>query len=556
MARITGNGGCNRFFGGYTISGNHIKIGPLASTRKGCPGLIKVETTFFATLQAASSFEQTDTTLILFDAAGSKLAQFVRAEEPVTARESSGAERPADANLCRLRVIGGIAVARLVFASLITFGILVGMVVGLVLAAMVAAGEVNLTLAIALTVIINLLIWLISPWLSDLTLRWFNQLEFLDDATVKQRYPGIHQLIHEVADDYRFKAPKIGFIPDRNPTAFTYGLLRSNARIVVTQGIFEFLSPDEQRAVVAHELGHIVNRDFILMTMAGMLVQILYQIYAALVRAAHGAAAIGKAMARSSGSAALVGYYIGIYLLLYLSRTREYLADAFSASRVEPRHLASALIKIAYGIVAIEDTEATQSLLRSTRHLGVIDVKNARYTGLLAESTASHRRRRRRGHAVRHLQSLGRAGSAQLHPPSDRAAGRPSRRDRQSQGPSLRRLRRRGRGRAGQSRPRQTLGSVPWRAAPARRPASVRAGGRPRRRLASGAGGHRRGRAGDAAAALSVPHAASGHGHGADGRPGASPVRGRPVRLDGKAIGRVSPASSPARTSSSRTGPG
>ena len=36
----------------------------------------------------------------------------------------------------------------------------------------------------------------------------------------------------------------------------------------------------------------------------------------------------------------------------------------------------------------MEDTEATQSLLRSTRHLGVVDVKNARYAGLLAESAA------------------------------------------------------------------------------------------------------------------------------------------------------------------------
>jgi Zn-dependent protease with chaperone function len=158
------------------------------------------------------------------------------------------------------------------------------MVVGLVLAAMVAAGEVNFTVAIGLTVVINLLIWLLSPWLSDLTLRWFNKLEFLDDATVRQRYPGVHQLIHQVADDYRFTAPTIGFIPDRNPTAFTYGLLRSNARIVVTQGIFEFLREEEQRAVVAHELGHIVNRDFILMTMAGMLVQILYQLYAVFAR--------------------------------------------------------------------------------------------------------------------------------------------------------------------------------------------------------------------------------------------------------------------------------
>ena len=78
--RITGNGGCNQFFGGYTISGNHIKIGPLGSTRKGCPGLLLAETALFATLEAANSFEQDGTTLVLFDAAGTKLAQFVRTE--------------------------------------------------------------------------------------------------------------------------------------------------------------------------------------------------------------------------------------------------------------------------------------------------------------------------------------------------------------------------------------------------------------------------------------------------------------------------------------------
>ena len=184
--------------------------------------------------------------------------------------------------------------------------------------------------------IINLLIWLISPWLSDLTLRWFNQPRIprrRHGQTALSRHPPAHP---QVADDYRFKAPKIGFIPDRNPTAFTYGLLRSNARIVVTQGIFEFLSEDEQRAVVAHELGHIVNRDFILMTMAGMLVQILYQIYAAFAPLAALKLEQGRQKLADVGLVALVGYYIGIYLLLYLSRTREYLADAFSANRVEP----------------------------------------------------------------------------------------------------------------------------------------------------------------------------------------------------------------------------
>ncbi|MGH6832866.1 MAG: META domain-containing protein [Methyloceanibacter sp.] len=77
--KITGNGGCNQFFGGYTISGNHIKIGPLASTRKGCPGLLFAETAFFATLEAAKSFEQDGATLVLFDVTGAELAQFVRA---------------------------------------------------------------------------------------------------------------------------------------------------------------------------------------------------------------------------------------------------------------------------------------------------------------------------------------------------------------------------------------------------------------------------------------------------------------------------------------------
>ena len=276
--------------------------------------------------------------------------------------------------------------ARLFFASLVTMGLLVGMVAGVVLAAMVAAGEVDLTWAILLTIAINLVIWLISPWLTDLSLRWFNKLEFVSDADVNKRFTGVHALVHAVAREYRFDPPRIGLIPDQNPTAFTYGLLRSNARIVLTEGIFTFLNEDEQKAVVAHELGHIVNRDFILMTAAGTLVQILYQVYAALARSARPSSDKKGNNLAIVGVIALVLYYVGIYLLFYLSRTREYLADAFSAERVEARHLASALVKIAYGIVKVEDTEATQSLLQSTRHMGVVDVNNARHVGLLSES--------------------------------------------------------------------------------------------------------------------------------------------------------------------------
>ena len=78
--KVTGFGGCNRFFGGYTVSGNSIKIGPLASTRKGCPDTLNLEVEFFKALQEAETFQQTDEALVLFGPDGAKLAELVHTD--------------------------------------------------------------------------------------------------------------------------------------------------------------------------------------------------------------------------------------------------------------------------------------------------------------------------------------------------------------------------------------------------------------------------------------------------------------------------------------------
>ena len=279
--------------------------------------------------------------------------------------------------------------AKLYFASLVTLSLLVAMVAGVVIAGLVATGAMETGPALVLVVLINGVTFLISPWLTDLMLRWVNKVQFIDDATLKARYPHVHAIVHDVARDYRFSAPSIGIIPDRNPTAFTYGLFRSNARIVLTDGIFEFLNEEETRAVVAHELGHIVNRDFLVMTAAGTLVQMLYVLYASFTRQRRsgGGDSKGKNNLFMVGVAAYVLYVLGTYVLLYLSRTREYLADSFAAERVEARHLANALVKIAYGIAEATDTEETRQLLASTRHMGVMDFKGARHLGLVVEAS-------------------------------------------------------------------------------------------------------------------------------------------------------------------------
>ncbi len=160
-----------------------------------------------------------------------------------------------------------------------------------------------------------------------------NKVAYLDDDTLKARYPHVHAIIHDVARERGLKAPSVGIIPDRNPTAFTYGLFRSSARIVLTDGIFEFLNEEETRAVVAHELGHIVHLDFLVMTVAGTLVQMLYVIYSS-------SPGVTRRQLEEQNNQAIIGRRLrdGRARHLHpalLSRTREYLADAFAAERVE-----------------------------------------------------------------------------------------------------------------------------------------------------------------------------------------------------------------------------
>ena len=272
---------------------------------------------------------------------------------------------------------------RLFFASLFTLGLLSSFVFGIVILILLYSNAIDIWLAIGLTIGINFLFWLIGPSLSDLINKWFHKVKFVSREELLQPHREVAQIIEQVSTHYKFKFPKVGIIPDKNPTAFTYGSARFNSRIILTEGIFHFLNPQEVRAVVAHELGHIVNRDFIVMMVASTLVQILYEIYATLIRARGKRSGGAKLIALT----AYVLYIIGIYLLYYLSRTREYLADEFSTKFTEPNDLSNALIKIAYGIVVAEDDDRSKRLLQSTRHLGILDVKNAKHYGITSYMT-------------------------------------------------------------------------------------------------------------------------------------------------------------------------
>ncbi len=138
------------------------------------------------------------------------------------------------------------------------------------------------------------------------------------------------------------KMPRIGIIDSGTPNAFTYGHVPSDARIVVTTGLLAILTPEESNAVLAHEMGHVEHYDFIVMTIAALAPLLLYQLYA-FTREVD--------TTRPVAYSAYLAYWVSEYILMMLSRTREYFADLYSAEVTgAPDALSSALVKIAYGI--------------------------------------------------------------------------------------------------------------------------------------------------------------------------------------------------------------
>ncbi|MEH2234005.1 MAG: zinc metalloprotease HtpX [Nostoc sp.] len=283
--------------------------------------------------------------------------------------------------------MGGVG-GSLALASGVTMTLLFGMVLALGLSLVFILGNDNplqgLAIAIGITLVFNIAAFFISPFIMDLTQGWLYQTRWVELAEVETLSPETAKVIRQVCEQKKLKTPRLGIINDQNPTAFTYGSLPNSARLVVSQGLFTYLDDDEIATVYAHELGHIVHWDFAVMTVASTLVQICYLIYSTARRFGRGGgdSKIKDAM-QTAALVAYVFYVVGTYLVLYLSRTREYFADHFAAeSTGNPNGLSRALVKIAYGILE-EGSRAQEPsrLIEGTRALGIYDHKAAASTG-------------------------------------------------------------------------------------------------------------------------------------------------------------------------------
>lgn len=178
----------------------------------------------------------------------------------------------------------------------------------------------------------------------------------------------IHPQLFNVVEEMKIAAnlpamPAVYIIPEEAPNAFATGRNPKNSAIAVTAGLLSRLNRDELQGVIAHEMSHIMNRDVLYMTFAGILLGSIVLISHVFLRGLFYSGGSSRRFRssrsdRGGGNAQAIIMVVAILLailgpimarLLYfaISRKREFLADA-SAVRLSryPEGLASALEKI------------------------------------------------------------------------------------------------------------------------------------------------------------------------------------------------------------------
>jgi len=167
--------------------------------------------------------------------------------------------------------------------------------------------------------------------------------------------PGLHAMIERLCIQADLPKPKIAVADMDVPNAFAMGRSQKNATVCATTGIMRVLSPAELEGVMAHELAHVKNRDVLIMTVASFFASVASMIMQfAFFFGGAGDDDDGGAPFLVILLASFLVYIISFFLMLALSRYREFSADRGAAIVTgRPSALSSALMKISGAMQAV-----------------------------------------------------------------------------------------------------------------------------------------------------------------------------------------------------------
>src|SRR5215468_7512824 len=163
----------------------------------------------------------------------------------------------------------------------------------------------------------------------------------------REELPQVYRIVERLTQKTGLPMPKIYVIPTDSPNAFATGRNPKHASVAVTQGILQLLNEEELEGVLAHELGHVNNRDILISSIAATLAGAITY----LARFAMFFGGGDREERRGGGLEALAMMILAplaaLLIQLWVSRTREYQADESGARLTgNPYALASALGKL------------------------------------------------------------------------------------------------------------------------------------------------------------------------------------------------------------------
>jgi len=224
--------------------------------------------------------------------------------------------------------------------------LLAGMTVFLIVIGRLLGGRTGMYLAFILAVGMNFF----SYWFSDkIVLKMYRAQE-----VTPAEAPQLHQIVDELAREANIPKPKVYIIPDDSPNAFATGRNPEHAAVAATEGIMRLLTPAELKGVLAHEIGHVRNRDILISTIAATMAGAIM----ILADMARFGAIFGGSRDSEEGPG-IVGVLVmsiiapiaAMLIQMAISRSREYLADETGAHLAHnPESLARALEKLSMGV--------------------------------------------------------------------------------------------------------------------------------------------------------------------------------------------------------------
>ncbi|HZP58620.1 MAG TPA: zinc metalloprotease HtpX [Dehalococcoidia bacterium] len=183
-------------------------------------------------------------------------------------------------------------------------------------------------------------------WKSDsLALRMAGARE-----VTPEQEPRLHRIVDEVRSLTTLPKPKVYIVDNPSPNAFATGRNPKHAVVAATTGIMDLLDDRELRGVIAHELGHVGNRDILI----GSIAAVLAGAIAWVTNSMMWGMMFGGRRNNENGLLAILAIILmpiaATVVQLSISRTREYQADKTGAKTThDPDALADALAKLQRG---------------------------------------------------------------------------------------------------------------------------------------------------------------------------------------------------------------